>query len=309
MSNAPSHRDILSYVLAVGVALTAFPLSFLSGEAFAVGIFALLVSSVAHTRRLLRKRELAEGKRDVLDEQIFRAREITTVDELSAGIAHEINNPLGIIAQETQWMEHLLKSGPVKDLKETADLADSIREISVQVDRCKEIVQKLLNLAQEMEPVIQCADVNEIVMNMTDLVARQARLKNIVITRDLQTDIPMIYSDPPLLRQVVLNLLINSIHAVNRDGHIIVTTRARNKRVEITVADSGRGIPRENLARVFTPFFSTKPDGQGAGLGLAICRGIIERLGGHISVDSEEGKWTVFTIHLPLNGSQPKEKT
>jgi two-component system, NtrC family, sensor kinase len=302
-------RSILPYALGVMILLMAVPLSFASGATFAVGMFALAALSVLHTRRFLRKAELRDASRGTLPEQLCRAHDISTVDELSAGIAHEINNPLGIIAQETQWMEHLLKSESVKDLKEKADLADSIREISTQVDRCKEIVHKLLSLAREMEPVIQCADVNEIVMNMTDLVARQAGPKNITITRDLQSNMPMIYSDPPLIRQVVLNLLINGIHAVNEDGHIIVTTRAREKHAEITVADSGCGISQENLNRIFTPFFSTKPQGKGTGLGLAICRGIVERLGGHISVDSEVGKWTVFKIHLPLDGSRAKEKT
>ncbi len=309
MVNSPSLRNIPTYALGVVIVLMAVPLSFADPVVFAVGMFALAVLSIFHTRHFFRKADLVEAKRIALDEQLCRAREISTVDELSAGIAHEINNPLGIIAQETQWMEHLLKSESVKDLKEKADLADSIREISIQVDRCKEIVHKLLSLAREMEPVVQCADVNDIVMNMADLVARQAGPKNITITRYLQSNLPMIYSDPPLLRQVVLNLLINAIHAINEDGQIIVTTRARDEYVEIVVADSGCGISQENLTRIFVPFFSTKPQGKGTGLGLAICRGIIERLGGHISVESEVGKWTVFKIHLPLNGSRAKEKT
>jgi two-component system, NtrC family, sensor kinase len=308
MVNNSSFHSFPLYALGVMILLLAVPLSFAGGAAFAVGIFALAALSVLHTRHVLRKAEVLEARRVMFDDQLCRAREISTVDELSAGIAHEINNPLGIVAQETQWMQHLLKSEAIKDLKEKDDLADSIREISIQVDRCKEIVHKLLSLAREMEPVIQCADVNEIVMNMTDLVARQAGPKNITITRDLQTNMPMIYSDPPLIRQVILNLLINAIHAINEDGHIIVTTRAREEHVEVTVADSGCGIPGENLSRIFTPFFSTKPHGKGTGLGLAICRGIVERLGGHISVDSEVGKWTVFKIHLPLDGSRAKEK-
>ncbi|HMK35344.1 MAG TPA: ATP-binding protein [Desulfomonilaceae bacterium] len=302
-----SSSNFPSYVLGVIILLITVPLSWAPAWVFASGLLILVALSLLHTRRLFRKAELAEARRDVFDEQLCRVREMSSVDELSAGIAHEINNPLGIIAQETQWMQHLLKSESIKHLKEKTDLDESIREISSQVDRCKEIVHKLLSLAREMEPVIQYADINDIVLSMADLVARQAGPKNIAITRDLQSNMPMVYSDPPLLRQVVLNLLINAIHAVNQDGSIIVTTRSRENRVEITVADSGCGIARENLGRVFTPFFSTKPQGKGTGLGLAICRGIIERLGGHISVDSEAGKWTVFTIHLPLNGSRAKE--
>ncbi len=113
---------------------------------------------------------------------------------------------------------------------------------------------------------------------------------------------PIVYSDPPLLRQVVLNLLINATHAIEKDGTITVTTKSnKNESVEIGVTDTGSGIPVENLNKIFTPFFSTKPHGKGTGLGLAICRGIIERLGGRISVTSDVGESTTFTIHLPIH--------
>jgi len=118
----------------------------------------------------------------------------------------------------------------------------------------------------------------------------------------LEPGLPIVFSDPPLLRQVVLNLLINATHAVEKDGTITVTTKSNeNKSVEIGVTDTGSGISEENLNKIFTPFFSTKPHGKGTGLGLAICRGIIERLGGRISVTSDVGESTTFTIHLPIH--------
>jgi two-component system, NtrC family, sensor kinase len=118
----------------------------------------------------------------------------------------------------------------------------------------------------------------------------------------LEPDLPIVYSDPPLLRQVVLNLLINATHAIEKDGTITVTTKSdENESVEIGVTDTGSGITEENLNKIFTPFFSTKPHGKGTGLGLAICRGIIERLGGRISVTSDVGETTTFTIHLPIH--------
>ena len=250
----------------------------------------------------MRAAQVAEQRRRVLDEQLCRSEKLSTVDEISAGIAHEINNPLGIIAQESQWIQHLLQSEPLKDAKTLGDLKDSLREISIQVDRCKEIVHKLLNLAHEMEPVIQCADMNELIENMATLVEREASTKNIRVTKLLDPGLPIIYSDPPLLRQVVLNLLINATHAVEKDGTIMVTTKStENESIEIGVTDTGSGIPAENLNKIFTPFFSTKPHGKGTGLGLAICRGIIERLGGRISVTSDVGKNTTFTIHLPIH--------
>ena len=124
-----------------------------------------MIAAIAffHTRNLLRATQIAEQRRRAADEQLCRTEKLSTVDEISAGIAHEINNPLGIIAQETQWIQHLLQNEPLKDARTVGDLRDSLREISIQVDRCKEIVHKLLNLAREMEPVIQGADINDLI--------------------------------------------------------------------------------------------------------------------------------------------------
>ena len=171
------------------------------------------------------------------------------------------------------------------------------------MDRCKEIVHKLLNLAREMKPVYQHVDINNLLESMTGLVEREAGAKtNVRIVRQFNGDLPPVYTDPPLVRQVVLNLLFNAVQAIERNGVVTISTQAKQDFVDITVEDTGCGIAEEHLPRIFTPFFSTKPQGKGTGLGLAICRGIIERLGGHISVTSEVGKCTTFTIHLPISG-------
>lgn len=296
-----SYRQFHPHLLSLLILSSAAPLAFAAGSFFAAGAVVIAAIVFFHTRHLLRAAETAEQQRRALDERLCRTEKISTVDEISAGIAHEINNPLGIIAQETQWIEHLLRSDSLKDAKTAGDLRDSLREISMQVDRCKEIVHKLLNLAREMEPVIQCADINDLIDDMAALVEREAGTKNIRVLKLLEPDLPIVYSDPPLLRQVVLNLLINATHAVEKDGTITVSTKSnKNDSVEIGVTDTGSGISAENLNKIFTPFFSTKPHGKGTGLGLAICRGIIERLGGSISVTSDVGKITTFTIHLPI---------
>jgi two-component system, NtrC family, sensor kinase len=297
-----SYRDFQPYLLSLLIAFSALPLAFAAGGFFALGAVVIAAIAFFHTRNLLRAAQIAEQRRRAADEQLCRSEKLSTVDEISAGIAHEINNPLGIIAQETQWIQHLLRSEPLKDAKTVGDLRDSLREISIQVDRCKEIVHKLLNLAREMEPVIQGADINDLIEHMAALIEREAATKNIRVTKLLEPDLPIVYSDPPLLRQVVLNLLINATHAVEKDGTITVTTKSNeNESVEIGVTDTGSGISEENLNKIFTPFFSTKPHGKGTGLGLAICRGIIERLGGRISVTSDVGEATTFTIHLPIH--------
>lgn len=297
-----SYRDFHPYLLSLLILFTAVPLVFAASGFFALGAVMIAAIAFFHTRNLLRATQIAEQRRRASDEQLCRTEKLSTVDEISAGIAHEINNPLGIIAQETQWIQHLLQNEPLKDARTVGDLRDSLREISIQVDRCKEIVHKLLNLAREMEPVIQGADINDLIKNLVALIEREAATKNIRVTTLLEPDLPILYSDPPLLRQVVLNLLINATHAVEKDGTITVTTKSNeNDSVEIAVTDTGSGISEENLNKIFTPFFSTKPQGKGTGLGLAICRGIIERLGGRISVTSDVGESTTFTIHLPIH--------
>ena len=288
------------YFSSILIVAAATAISYTSDEVFVLGIVLLAVLSVLHTRQFLDRCDQATEQVKRLDQELCRSQNLSNLDELSAGIAHEINNPLGIIAQETQWLQHILKSEAIRHTNEVEDLSDSLREIASQVQRCKEIVHKLLDLAREMEPVIQCVDVNELISSLATVVQSQARDRSIRITKTLQADLPLIYTDPPLLRQVVLNLIVNAVHAVEHDGYINVATERRGDEVEITVEDSGCGIPKENLNKIFTPFFSTKPQGKGTGLGLAICRGIIERLGGHISVTSEVGECTIFTIHLPL---------
>jgi two-component system NtrC family sensor kinase len=301
-SDKMSYRDFRPYLLSLLILFLAVALAVAGSGFFALGAVVIAVICFSQTRKLLQATQMAEQQQRALQEQLGRSEKLSAVDEISAGIAHEINNPLGIIAQETQWIQHLLGGDTLKDAKTVGDLRDSLREISIQVDRCKEIVHKLLNLAREMEPVIQGADINDLVENMASLIEREAGTKSIRVLTALEPDLPIVYSDPPLLRQVVLNLLVNATHAVENDGTITVTTKSnKDDAIEIGITDTGSGIPAENLNKIFTPFFSTKPQGKGTGLGLAICRGIIERLGGSISVTSDVGKSTTFTIHLPIH--------
>jgi len=302
-----AYRDLQSYLVPFLVLISAVPLGLLAGPAFGIGAVLLSAVGFFQSWRLVRKFQTTDQEKRWIEEQVCRAQQFATVDELSAGIAHEINNPLGIIAQEIEWTQHVLKSDSLRNLKDLDDCKDSLREIAQQVGRCKEIVHKLLSLAREAEPVIQCVDVNHLIDSMTDLVEREVAEKNIRIVRKLKPDLPAVYSDPPLLRQVILNLLVNASHAIEKDGMISITTAAENGAVQIIVRDTGCGIPNENLHRIFTPFFSTKPHGKGTGMGLAICRGIIERLGGYISVTSDVGRSTTFTIHLPIQRRVQRE--
>jgi two-component system NtrC family sensor kinase len=262
---------------------------------------ALAILSFFTTRDLLDRASTNDQPKPILDEQLLQTQRLASIGQLSAGIAHEINNPLAIIRQEAEWLEHLLKNEKFKDIQELQDFGDSLRVIVQQVDRCTEITGNLLNFARKREPVIQATHINKIIKDMAALVEREARHSNIDIIQEFQPDLPAILSDPPLLRQVILNLLTNATQAIGKDGAVTITAaRAGSDGLKITVRDTGCGIAPENLSKIFDPFFTTKPEGQGTGLGLAICHGIIYRLGGAISVASEVGKGTTFTISLPL---------
>lgn len=235
-----------------------------------------------------------------LDERILQSQKLASIGELSAGIAHEINNPLAIIRQEAEWLQHILKNKEVLDARGVEELKSGLHQIIQEVDRCKDITHRLLDFARKRKPVIQAVELNKIIEDMALLVEREAKHNNIKIIRQYDANLSLIYSDGPLLRQVVLNLLNNAVHAIQKDGEVTITTcLSEDNTIDLIVSDTGCGIPKEHLDKIFDPFFTTKPEGKGTGLGLSICLGIIQRLGGRISVDSAVGQGTTFTIKLP----------
>ncbi len=234
-----------------------------------------------------------------LEESQLQSQKLASLGELSAGIAHEINNPLAIIRQEAEMMDYLLKHGKAaaQDLQE---LQESVQMIIRQVDRCTGIIRNLLNFARRQEPVVQAVEVNRIVEDMTMLVEKEARNKQIGFERHYDRDLPAIFSDAPQLRQVILNLLTNACQAIGHNGTITITTRpGPGGTVEVEIKDSGCGIPAKDLKKIFDPFFSTKAEGQGSGLGLSISHGLIRQLGGEIRVSSTVGRGSSFTVILP----------
>jgi two-component system NtrC family sensor kinase len=242
--------------------------------------------------------DASEKKDWLLDERLLQSHKLAAIGELSAGIAHEINNPLAIIRQEAEWMQLLLKK--LGDGKELEELQGSIHQIVLQVDRCTEITRNLLDFARKREPVIQAVEVNRVIEDMTRLVEKEAKHNNISIVRQYDQELPVIYSDAPQLRQVILNFLTNATQAIGKDGVVTITTRlSGDEGVEIIISDTGCGIPEADLGKIFDPFFTTKLPGRGTGLGLSICHGIIQRLGGRITVKSQVGQGTEFTITLP----------
>jgi two-component system NtrC family sensor kinase len=265
---------------------------------------ALLVGAVAFltTKLLVRRIEKLDAEKALLDQQLIQSSKLASIGEFSAGIAHEINNPLAVIDVEAGWIQDILKREKFKEMADLDEFKDSLREITAQVSRCKEITHKLLSFARKMESAIKDVNTNELLDDVINMREHEATFSNIVFVRDYQPDLAVIHSDPSLLRQVFLNLINNAMDAIPKGGEIRIATQGGGDRdsILVRVSDTGTGIPQENLGKIFDPFFTTKAPGKGTGLGLSICHGIIEKLGGTIGVTSRVGKGTTFTIELPL---------
>ena len=297
MALSSSWSDLAVYGTALGLVILAIFLGFQAGLAYALAALLLAALSLVTVTKVLRHKNAALLQKELSDANLLQSQKLASVGELSAGIAHEINNPLAIIRQEAEWLLQLYKKDAPPNAPETKNC---LAEIVHQVDRVREITHNLLNFARRSQPVVQGVELNRIIMDMVSLVEKEAQQKHINLVKRFSADLPLIESDAPLLRQVILNLLNNAIQAIDGDGTVTVITEAADDRqVMVQVNDTGVGIPQEHLSQIFDPFFTTKPQGKGTGLGLSICHGIVERLGGKIFATSVEGQGSSFVIRLP----------
>jgi two-component system NtrC family sensor kinase len=264
---------------------------------------AILIVAVFTTRHMIatiRRRDLAA---DDLNRQLMQTGKLAAIGELSAGVAHEINNPLAIILTECQLMADAERQAPIQDPEFKEQFRASLDQTQVQIGRCKRITHNLLRFARRTRSMLDTIQINSFIQEVVDLMAREAKTSGIKFIPDLQPDLPPVLSDPSQLQQVFLNLITNAVDAHNGKpyGAVTIRTRAGEKEegVYVSVADTGSGIPRENLEKIFDPFFTTKPVGKGTGLGLSICYTTMKGLGGDISVKSEVGEGTEFTLYLP----------
>jgi len=269
----------------------------------------ILVVTVFITRHMITVIKRRDTEADRLNQQLLQAGKLASIGELSAGVAHEINNPLAIILTERQLLLDAAKHAPIADSEFQEQFSDSMNQIDLQVQRCKRITQNLLRFSRRTQSMIETVDLNAFIQEVVDLLEREARSSGIKFFSEPDPGLPPVSSDPSQLQQVFLNLITNAIDAHDGKpyGSIRICTRADGERQTaiVKVADSGSGITPENLNRIFDPFFTTKAVGKGTGLGLSICFSIVKRLGGSLTVQSEVGKGTEFTIQLPY--TPPKE--
>lgn len=234
-------------------------------------------------------------------QQMIQAEKLTSLGKLAAIVAHEINNPLsGILTYAKLLRKWIDRGDPLQGHAE--EMRESLLLIESESRRCGDIVRNLLTFARVHPLNITDVDVNRLVRQCIKLVEHKLDLGAIVPQCELQTDVPLVRGDGGQIEQLLLALIMNAIEAMPHGGNLRVSTEAARDRndVVIRIEDDGIGIPADLLPRLFEPFVSTKEDGKGVGLGLAISRAIVDRHHGHIEVKSEVGRGTAFIITLPV---------
>ncbi|MFC1763581.1 cache domain-containing protein, partial [Planctomycetota bacterium] len=226
--------------------------------------------------------------------QIMKSERLATVGQLAAGVAHEINNPLGAVLMYTHLTLEAMEAGDLQ--------RKNLEKVVGEATRCKDIVKGLLDFSRQTDPTVEESDAHEVLHCTLSLVENLVLLQNVKITRHFSTSLPKVMMDVSQIQQVFTNIILNAAEAMDGKGELTVTTRIAPDReaIEIEFTDTGCGIPRENLEKIFDPFFTTKEVGHGTGLGLAVSYGIVARHKGTIDVKSESGKGTTFIIRLPV---------
>jgi signal transduction histidine kinase len=256
----------------------------------------LNLNETLEKRVIQRTKALAQSEK-----QIAQADKLASIGQFSSGIAHEINNPLGIILGYTQ----LLSRNEDPESQKFQDL----KIIEKHVKACKTIVEDLLNFARSSKPRQDHITISELIDDALTFIQRRSGMDGeLSILKNYDYSIPVMTIDEKKIKQVLINLLMNAQHATGNQGTIAITTcfDANIRHVNIHIKDDGHGIEKENLDRIFDPFFTTKPTGIGTGLGLAVSYGIIKSHGGHIDVVSEPGLGTEFIVTLPASSEQER---
>ena len=230
------------------------------------------------------------------EKQMAQADKLASIGQLSSGIAHEINNPLGIILGYTQL---LLRSEDPESQKH-----EDLKTIEKHVKSCKTTVEDLLNFARSSKPKKEFFNIHETIDDVLNFVRHRSDMHGMFMDRRYGPEVPRMLMDEKKIKQVLINLLMNAKHAVGETGAITVATAydSERDRVSVMVQDTGYGIEKKNFSRIFDPFFTTKPTGEGTGLGLAVSYGIVKTHGGDLLVESRPGKGSTFTMVLPVGG-------
>jgi signal transduction histidine kinase len=243
---------------------------------------------------------------EVTQRDLIQAEKLTSLGQMAAAIAHEVNNPLAGVLVYTKLLSRKLAG----DAFSTEEAQGYLSKMEGEITHSSRIIRNLLDFSRQSKPMLRLVDINNVLEQALSLVGHQAELQNIRVIKELGPSLPKVMADFDQLQQVFTNLTLNAIQAMPEGGELTLrTTLATDGQpaedskgwIKIDIQDTGCGIPEENLARLFTPFFTTKEKGKGVGLGLAVVHGIIGRHQGRIEVQSEVGKGTIFSVYLEVH--------
>jgi len=280
-------------------------------RSFVYLIFPFLVSSLlaislnyfenqlAGYHKILALNETLNGyieKLEKTQKQLIQVEKLNALGQLSASIAHEINNPLAGILVYTQLLQKMAKNG----LLDASQSLEILNKMEVALTYASKLVRNLLDFARQTKPDLQPVVISKVIDQAIALVGHKAQLSKVKIIRDESYSLPLVKGDFSQLQQVFINLIVNSIQAMSDGGDLTISSsKVEEDFVKVSIKDTGCGISPENMDRLFTPFFSTKEEVKGVGLGLAVSYGIVERHGGRIEVQSQVGKGSIFSVFLP----------
>ncbi|MHC4476605.1 MAG: two-component system sensor histidine kinase NtrB [Planctomycetota bacterium] len=247
--------------------------------------------------------DITERKRTEAD--LIRSEKLASVGQLAAGVAHEVNNPLaGILV----YIKLLLKRYEQNTLQ-TEETKEQLEKIARETERCSRIIKNLLDFSRQTEVTLRPVDINKVVEATFSIIGHQISLENVRTEKRLCTSLPLILVDFDQIQQALMNIMLNAAQAMPNGGDLTITTSMAKRvkigssikdAIRIDISDTGVGIPKENLGKLFTPFFTTKEKGKGVGLGLSVVHGIIERHHGKLEIKSTPGAGTTFSIYLGI---------
>lgn len=260
--------------------------------------------------KLMRSQEQAREAafRTRMEQQLIAADRLAALGTLSAGTAHEINNPLAIINESAGWLRSRAAKDATLSIQMRKEIDWALDKIESSVKRAKRITHQLLSFSRQTDAMIKEFNLSELAVEVVELTRKIASENQAEVTAACEVKDMRIWSDPYQVRQVLINLVTNGLQAVEPGGIVELIITGDETHAVAVVKDNGPGIPPENMEKIFEPFFTTKPPGKGTGLGLSVSRGIVDKLGGRIEVESKLGAGALFKVILPRKPIRVDEK-
>lgn len=268
-------------------------------EYLIISVVIILMWILSVTTYVVKRLKAVDQKRIHNMQMAEHASRMASVGKLAAGVAHEINNPLAIINEKAGYIQD--KFLLTKEYSEDKKVTGAISSIIMNVERCGRITKRLLRFSRQDEVNVGPIIMLDLIHGLLDFVHKEAQYRRIEFDLNIPGDFPVIYSDKGKLEQIILNLINNAIDALPKGGLLSIHSDSiHDSKIVLKISDNGIGIPKENLQKIFEPFYTTKSEKEGTGLGLSITYALVNELGGDIEVSSELGKGTTFKIYLPI---------